>query len=136
MGGMLTRRSMVEALKREELVNAGNGDGVRALESHLAATRKRSSRVPDARPAGSHDRRSGHVPIMDEAGYCEVSAGEGAGDQSHVGPDLSHTGRVAWVALKTDAAAVGPRLEVVKGGVLIDAHGHMAAGLNLVESAI
>ena len=40
------------------------------------------------------------------------------------------------IALKTDAAAVGQRLELVEGGVLIDAHGHMASGLDLREGAV
>ena len=136
MGTVVARRSMVEALKGEELVNAGDSEGVGALKSHLAASGQRVGCVPDARPAGGHDRSSGHLPIMDEAGNCKVAASEGAGDQSHVSPDLRHTSRVAWVALKADAAAVRQRLEVVKGGVLIDTHGHVAAGLGLIEGAV
>ncbi len=133
---MVIRRSMIAALKRQELVNTGNSDGVGALEPHLATSGQRVDRIADARPAGGHYRRSRHVPIMNKARNREISACERARDQWHVSPDLCHTSGVAGVALKADAAAIRQRLKVVEGGVLIDAHGHTAASLDLVEGAL
>jgi hypothetical protein len=45
-------------------------------------------------------------------------------------PDLSYAGRVGGISLKRDAPAIVQRLETMEGGVLIYAHGSVAAGLD------
>ncbi len=51
-------------------------------------------------------------------------------------PDLAGTARVHLVALELDAAAVGKRREPVSRGVLVHAHGLLAAALNGGKSAV
>jgi hypothetical protein len=45
-------------------------------------------------------------------------------------PDLSYAGRVGGISLKRYAAAIVQSLETMEGGVLINAHGSVPAGLD------
>ena len=136
MSGSVAGRAMILPLKGQELVNGGDRRGIRGLEAHLPATWQRVGSVSDPGPAGSHHGRSGHVTVVDEAGQSKVATCERHGDPAHVRSDFCHAGGVARVALKTDAAPVGQRLESMRGGVLIYTHGGVTPSLDQRKGAV
>jgi hypothetical protein len=73
---------------------------------------------------------------VDEAGEGEIAAAKRARDCPHMRSDLGYARRIGSGALERDPAPVGQRLEAVEGGVLIYAHGCVAARLNRREGAV
>lgn len=136
MSRFVAARAVILPLKGQELVDRRDGGRIGCGEAHQPATCKRVSVIADLGAPGRHHAGSRDLPGMDLPGKRKVALPERGSDPLHVGSDLGHPCAVAGIALKTDAAAVGQRLELVEGGVLIDAHGHLASGLDLREGAI
>jgi len=119
--------SMVMTLKGQELMDGADRDRVRALEAYLSAAGQTVCPVSDEGFTSTHHGRPRNISGVHEAGYREVSLRKGAHNAAHVFADPGDTCRVGGIAYQADAPAVGERLEVVRGGVLIDAHGALAA---------
>lgn len=136
MRSAVAGRTMVVPLEREKLVDGPYRDRVRALKSHFPTSRQGPGGVPDARSTGRHHGGSRDVPTVYQARQPELSPGKRPRDEPQVRPDLGHSGRVARVTLQADAPAVGQRPKVVEGGVLVDTHDDMAAGLDLCKCAV
>ena len=127
---------MVLSLKREELMNRGDGYGVGGVNSKRAAVRQGVRNVADPGSAHRHGRRSGNIAIMHEARDGKVPPPEGRGDLRHVSPDLCHPGWIISLTRQGDAAAISQRLEAVSRGVLVHSHGHVTPGLHQAEGAV
>ena len=80
MLGSVAGSPVVLALKGEELVDGGDGRGVRGLEPELSAPRYALGEVSDMGTAGRHHRRSWDTPVMHEPGEGEIPSGKGDGD--------------------------------------------------------
>ena len=105
---------MVVPLKGEELMDGGDGGGVRAPEPYSRTSRNGVGRVPDGRSERPHLTSSRNLPSVHKTGQSEVAASEGAGDPPHVSSNPRHSSSVARVSLEGDAAAIRQRLELVK----------------------
>lgn len=73
---------------------------------------------------------------MNEARQSKIPRREARGDLPHVPSDLHRPQAISIISLQGDPAAVRQRLEDMAGGVLIDAHRDLAAGLDPGEGRV
>lgn len=122
---------MLGTLKGKKLMNRLHRGRIGSRNPDLASTGKGIDDVADISRVGRHDVRAGDGLRMDEAGDGEVPVLEPGRDVLEMGPDDRGACRVDGVTLKDDTAAIGERLEDVRGGVLIHSHPHCTAPLQL-----
>src|SRR6266571_2900904 len=132
--GLMPRRMMLRALKREKLVNGANRGRVAARDPHFPAPGPIDLVITDRAAARRHHTRPGHGLGMHLEGFGEVARAKRGLDVTQVRAnrgDGDGVGRV--VALEHDAAAVREVLKDMRGCVLVDAHDVRAARLHRGE---
>ena len=123
-------------LEGQESVDRRNRGGIFAPDPDFASPGKGVRQVSNDRAPGGHYRGAGNRLRMDETGKREIAPAEPDRDVLHMGTDGGGPGGVDAVALEHDPAAVGQRLEHMRRGVLIDAHGDGAASLHRNKPAV
>ncbi len=129
-------RAVVAALKREKLVDGGDGGGISRSDADLRAAGEVARLVRDAIPPFGHESRSRNFLGVDESRDGEVAPGETVRDLAHVRANGRDADTVGCLSLEFDSAAVRPGLEAMPRCVLIDAHRLLAARLKRGERRI
>ena len=98
--------AVVAALKRQKLVNGGDGRGIAGADPQLPSAWCAVGDVGDVGPAGLHDAGSRDFTSVNESGKVEVALRESGRDLLHVGTDPGPTGGIGRITPERDAAAI------------------------------
>jgi hypothetical protein len=127
---------VVASLKSHEVMDGGERLWIGCREAELSAAWEIADRVGNVIPARGHDGGSRDVPHVNESRRAEVAHLERGRDRTQVPADLCDAGRVVDITHELDPPSVRERVEVVRGGVLVDAHRLPPALLDADEPGI